>query len=146
MGIISIGIGTAGSPMMFIDFASLFFVLVPLPVLLILSGLEIRNLPEFFLGIFSLSLVQKKNINSFLKLSKQAGYFVLLLGILAVMISCVVLLSRLDEPDMLGPVLAVALISAFYGVGFKIVVFDPYTNLLGKIRKLQSADAEEPIE
>lgn len=54
-------------------------------------------------------------------------------GMIGTLIGLVIMLGRLDQPDMIGPGLAVALITTLYGTVFSNLIFSP---LAGRLRAM----------
>ncbi|MFB6355967.1 MAG: MotA/TolQ/ExbB proton channel family protein [bacterium] len=128
--ILAMGALLAGDLLHFIDPASLFLMLMPLPILLVLSGLRIPLLFEFFAGIFSLSYVQQKHISTFKHFARKAGSFSVYLGLIVTLVGTIMTLENFNSSNELATSMAVALISLLYGLILKLCVFDPYAYIL----------------
>lgn len=55
------------------------------------------------------------------------------MGLIGTLIGLVQMLSRLDDPSSIGPAMAVALLTTFYGAMLSYVVFSPLANKLERI-------------
>jgi len=64
------------------------------------------------------------------------------LGLIGTYIGLVPMLAKLDDPTRLGPLLALALVSSFYGAGIAYLVFSPMSKRLA----LHSAEERERNE
>ena len=60
-------------------------------------------------------------------------------GMLGTLVGLVILLQNLDDPSMIGPAMALALITTLYGSLFANVIFSPAK------KKLESYKAEEKV-
>jgi flagellar motor component MotA len=78
----------------------------------------------------SLSHVGRDRYDRYRRMARLAGHYSLLLGGAGTLIGVIVLLNHLGDPAEIASSIATSLISFFYGLLLKMVVFDPYTKSL----------------
>lgn len=127
-----LGILVGGSPIIFLDGVSAFFVVVPLPFLLALSGLQFTKQGSFWGGIISTVFVSNQDRDQFSRFAEAAGFYSVLLGIINFMISVIFISHYAGSGTIqLGDkAVSVALLSILYGVLLKTIIFDPYSRVL----------------
>ena len=107
------GLGIGGGIALFISPASALIV-CGITLSLILSNYSFKGIKLLFKLFFSLN-VEQGDLNLGLKIYKDAKLYLLTAGWVGFIIGIVLMLANLDEPDLLGPGVAMALLTVFYG-------------------------------
>lgn len=71
------------------------------------------------------------------KVLDQMGRFAPAFGMIGTLMGLIIMLGQLDDPDALGPGMAVALITTLYGAVISNLFFLPFAEKLGLINKLE---------
>lgn len=107
----------------FIDIPSLLIVLPPA----VFFGIAATSTDAFKLS-FKITFTKTRNITE--REAKEVSRYLvvvgdsaLLLGLFGTLIGAVIILQNLDDPSALGPATAIMIITAFYGLLFKILCY-----------------------
>lgn len=107
----------------FIDIPSALYVTLASFIVLVISGLWKDFWKAFRLGWGKQSVVDVVQVkNSLLAVKTEMGALVFC-GLIMTGVAMVEFLRRLSDPEMLGPLVAVAILSTFYGLLFSLCLF-----------------------
>ncbi len=98
-------------------------------ILLVADGTEealVRSVMDFEISAMKRRHVQGQNV------FKGMGTYAPAFGMIGTLIGLVRMLQNLDDPSSIGPAMAVALLTTFYGAVLANVVFLPIANKLGE--------------
>jgi len=114
---------SGGSLLTYIDLPSLILVLA-LPICMLRFGWSFTEMKNIFSSIFSSKPEKKILANAACFFNTMSKYFIFS-GIVGVFIGLIAIMKNLEDPKMLGPNLAVAMITILYGSFFSLTVAIP---------------------
>ena len=118
----------------FIDMPTLFF-MVGIPVLVLVAAGSLRDFFQGFLIIYGNKEYGRETIQDAWLAMKATLYIILVTGVLICFVSLVVIIGTLEKPEMLGPLIAIAMLPIFYGAIFDILLMPTVVRLRKKMNK-----------
>ncbi len=120
--LVVLGLISGGTLLIFVDFPSLVVILTLTIPILLASGLfqdMVNGFKQMGKKENSYSMIELKRILQACKLTIRAR---LMSGIIGTIVGTISLLSNLTKPEMIGPSLAVAILTVFYSIVFTFVI------------------------
>lgn len=130
MIMVSGGVAAIGN---FIDIPSVVGVLLPSFIVLIISDLWKDFWKAFRLGWGKQSMVDELQVKKSLLAVKTEMWTLVLCGLIMSGVGLVEFLRRLSDPEMIGRLVAVAILSTFYGLLFSLCLFPVRARLEKKL-------------
>lgn len=130
MIMVSGGVAAIGN---FIDIPSIIGVLLPSFIVLIISDLWKDFWKAFRLGWGKQSMVDELQVKKSLLAVKTEMWTLVLCGLIMSGVGLVEFLRRLSDPEMIGRLVAVAILSTFYGLLFSLCLFPVRARLEKKL-------------
>jgi chemotaxis protein MotA len=103
-------------------------------VSLVIDGLPTEEISQILER--ELSAVQERHIRS-ASVLRRAGEAAPAMGLIGTLVGLVQMLGNLEDPSAIGPAMAVALLTTFYGAVLATMVFNPLANKLERISEIE---------
>ncbi len=117
----------------FIDIPSALYVTLASFIVLVISGLWKDFWKAFRLGWGKQSMVDVSQVKNSLLAVKTEMQTLVFCGLIMSGVTMVEFLRRLSDPEMLGPLMALAILSTFYGLLFSLCLFPVRARLEKKL-------------
>ncbi len=118
----------------FVDMPTLFF-MIGIPVLVLVASSALRDFFQGFFVIYGKKAYGNETIRDSWIAMKTTLYIIPVTGVLICFVSLVVIIGTLDKPEMLGPLIAVAMLPIFYSAILDILLMPTAVRLRKKMNK-----------
>ncbi|MEW6566293.1 MAG: hypothetical protein AB1404_12425 [Spirochaetota bacterium] len=122
--------GSGGTMIVFADILSA-LITVGVTIVLLRTGWTFREMGQAFSAAFN-ETTDREGLKTADVFFATTGNYLSLSAAFSILISVIIILKNLTDKDMLGPNLAVALISLLYAVLFQLIIVLPMRGMIQK--------------